>query len=155
MIELHSLAPNKGAHTRSFRLGRGAGSGRGKTAGKGTKGQKARSGGKKGLALKGMRHMLLSFPKIRGFRSLEAKAIALPVERLNVFADGAKVDLNALRGMRVIGLQDTKVKVIGNGELKKKLIVSGLVVTASAQKAIEQAGGSVAASGKKKTAKKA
>ncbi len=144
-LSLHTIAPNEGSHERSFRIGRGHGSGRGKTAGKGTKGQRARSGGKKGLILKGMKQMLLSFPKSRGFQSLKSKVIAIPVQRLEVFPDGATVDLKALQAAGMLHRDEQKAKIIGGTALTHKLSVVGLMVTASAKELIEKAGGSVSA----------
>lgn len=154
-LQLHSIAPNSGSHERSFRIGRGHGSGRGKTAGKGTKGQRARSGGKGGLNLLGLRQMLLSFPKNRGFQSLIAKAVTLPTDRLEVFQDGAKVDMQSLHQTGIIKRTDLRVKVVAGTALTKKLIIVNVPCTPGAKEQIEKAGGSVAQSKKKKAAKKA
>ena len=148
-LTLHTVAPNAGSHERSRRIGRGPGSGRGKTAGKGTKGQRSRSGGRAGLKLKGMKQMLLSFPKSRGFQSLKSKLVALPVQRLDVFADGTTVDLKALHAAGLLHRDERMAKIIGGTELTHKLNVVGLKVTASAQALIEKAGGSVSLPGKK------
>ena len=142
-LQLHNIAPNKGSHARSRRIGRGPGSGRGKTAGKGTKGQKARSGGKGGLNLLGMRQMLLSFPKNRGFRSLTEKAATIPVSRLEVFNDGAKIDMFTLRQAGLIKRIDARVKIVSGGEFTKKLVMVKLPLTPGAKEQIEKAGGSV------------
>ncbi len=154
-LQLHSIAPNPGAHERSFRIGRGHGSGRGKTAGKGTKGQKSRSGGKGGLNLLGLRQMLLSFPKNRGFQSLTTKAITLPVERLDVFPDGTRVDMQALHQAGVIKRLDARVKIVAGTALSKKLVITNLLCTPGATVQIEKAGGSVAMSKAKKSKAKA
>jgi large subunit ribosomal protein L15 len=142
-LQLHNLVPNKGSHARSRRIGRGPGSGRGKTAGKGTKGQRSRSGGKGGLIMLGMKQMLLSFPKNRGFRSLTEKAATLPVSRLEVFQDGTKVDMFALRQAGIIKRIDARVKIVSGGEFTKKLVIVKLPVTPGAKEQIEKAGGSV------------
>lgn len=144
-LSLHTIAPNEGSHERSFRIGRGHGSGRGKTAGKGTKGQRARSGGKGGLILKGMKQMLLSFPKVRGFQSYTSKIVAIPVQRLDVFPDGTKIDVKALQEAGLLHRDERTAKIIGGTELTHKVNVVGLSVTASAKALIEKAGGSVAA----------
>jgi large subunit ribosomal protein L15 len=144
-LSLHTIAPNPGAHEHSFRIGRGHGSGRGKTAGKGTKGQRARSGGKKGLLLKGMRQMLLSFPKVRGFQSFRSKMVAIPVQRLDVFPDGTTVDLKTLQEAGMVHRDEQAVKIVGGTALTHKLTVVGLSVTGSAKELIEKAGGKVSA----------
>ena len=142
-LTLHNLAPKHGSRPKSFRIGRGHGSGRGKTAGKGTKGQKARSGGRNKLKLKGLKQMLLSFPKSRGFRSLRAKAAAIPLKRLSVFANGDAVTMETLREKGLIVRIDRTAKIVGNGPVDKKLTVTGVAASASAKAAIEKAGGSV------------
>lgn len=152
-LQLHSLAPNPGSHERSFRIGRGHGSGRGKTAGKGTKGQRSRSGGKGGLNLLGMRQMLLSFPKNRGFRSLTEKAITLPVERLEVFQDGTKIDMQALRQAGIVRRLDARVKIVAGTEIAKKLVLVNIPCTPGAKEQIEKAGGTVAMSKAKSKSK--
>lgn len=149
-LQLHSIAPKPGSRERSFRIGRGHGSGRGKTAGKGTKGQRARSGGRGGLNLLGMRQMLLSFPKTRGFQSLTSKAITLPVDRLDVFQDGTKVDMSALRQAGLVKRADARIKLVGGKDLTKKLVITNLLCTPGAKAQIEKAGGSVAAAKKAK-----
>ena len=154
-MQLHTIAPNPGSRERSFRIGRGPGSGRGKTAGKGTKGQRARSGGKGGLNLLGMRQMLLSFPKNRGFQALQDKSVTLPVERLEVFQDGTKVDLQALRQAGLIKRVDMRVKIVAGAEFTKKLVIVHIPCTPGAKAQIEKAGGSVMMAKAKKAAKKA
>lgn len=147
-LELHTLAPNPGSHERSFRIGRGHGSGRGKTAGKGTKGQKSRSGGKGGLKMKGMKQMLLSFPKNRGFKSFREKVTAIPVQRLDVFPDGTTVNLEALHAARMLHTAKMTVKIIGGTAITHKLHLVGLHITPSAKELVEKAGGSVKLPGK-------
>ncbi len=144
-ITLHSVASAKGARTHSKRLGRGAGSGRGKTSGKGTKGQRSRTGGKKSLKLKGMKQMLLSFPKNRGFKSRFTKDSAVRVARLSVLPEGSRVNLEVLRAANLISRSAKSAKILAGGELKKKLMVAADVfVTAGAKTEIERLGGSVA-----------
>lgn len=140
---MHALAPAKGARTKSFRIGRGLGSGRGKTAGRGTKGQKSRSGGSNKLVLKGMKQMLLAFPKSRGFQSRFVKAATVPVAKLAAFEDGSKVDLATLKAKGLVLRTALSAKVIGGGELKKKMHLKGIATTAGAKAQIEAAGGSV------------
>lgn len=142
-LQLHNIAPNEGSHARSRRIGRGPGSGRGKTAGKGTKGQKSRSGGSGGLIMLGMKQMLLSFPKSRGFRSLTAKAVTIPVSRLEVFNDGTKIDMFTLHQAGIIKRSDARVKLVSGGEFTKKLVIVKLPLTGGAKEQIEKAGGNV------------
>ncbi len=142
-LTLNNLAPKYGSRSKSFRIGRGAGSGRGKTAGKGTKGQKSRTGGSHKLKLKGLKQMLLSFPKNRGFKSHFEKVSAIPLKRLSVFVDGETVTLATLREKNLIGRTVTLAKIVGNGSFDKKLSVEGVAVTAGSKAAIEKAGGSV------------
>jgi large subunit ribosomal protein L15 len=144
-ITLHQLAAKRGARTRVKRLGRGQGSGRGKTAGKGTKGQRARTGGRKALKLKGMKQMLLSFPKNRGFQSRYAKDAVVRIERLSVFADGSRVALADLKTAGLIGRAARSVKILAGGSLAKKLTHAPDVTISSAAKTeIERAGGTCA-----------
>ena len=144
-LTLHNLAPNKGAHTKSFRIGRGISSGRGKTSGRGTKGQLSRTGGGKGLALKGMKQMLLAFPKLRGFTSQYASAATVSVGSLEQFKEGTIVTLEVLHDAGLIHRSDRKAKIVGGGELTKKLTVKGVMVTAGARAAIEKVGGACVA----------
>ena len=139
---MHTLAPQAGARTKSFRVGRGHGSGRGKTAGRGTKGQRSRSGGRNKLKMKGMKQMLLSFPKWRGFQSRYDKARAIRVEDLSVFADGARVTMATLRQMGLINRSNRSAKIVAGGSLSKKLTIA-IPVTAGAKSAIEAAGGMI------------
>ncbi len=142
-LTLNNLAPKFGSRSKRFRIGRGAGSGRGKTAGKGTKGQKSRTGGTHKLKLKGLKQMLLSFPKSRGFLSRYAKVASIPLKRLSVYASGDTVSIETLREKGLINRIDLKAKIVGNGSFDKKLTVSGVAVTAGSKAAIEAAGGSV------------
>ena len=142
-LTLNSLKPKHGSRKASFRIGRGEGSGLGKTSGRGSKGQKARSGGRHGLKRLGMRHMLLSFPKVRGFRSRYDKAETISLKRLEVFETGANVTMKELRKKGLVTRAAKAVKIVGNEAISKKLKVSGVATSASAKAAIEAAGGSV------------
>lgn len=141
-LTLHTLAPRKGSHTKSFRVGRGISSGRGKTAGRGTKGQRARTGGRKRLALKGMKQMLLAFPKLRGFQSRYTAAASVPLRALEKFKDGSVVTLETLHRAGLIHRSDRAAKIVSGGELTKKLTIKGVSASAGARAAIEKAGGS-------------
>ena len=140
---MHTLAPSAGSRTESFRVGRGNGSGRGKTAGRGTKGQRSRSGGRNKLRLKGMKQMLLAFPKVRGFQSRYDKARTITLAQLERFSDGTLVTADLLRRADLVLRTDRSIKIVGSTGLTKKLTLRGLKVTAGAKTAIEQIGGSV------------
>lgn len=141
-LSLHTLAPAKGARTKSFRVGRGEGSGRGKTSGKGTKGQRSRSGGRNKLKLKGLKQMLLSFPKLRGFKSRYVKAVTVGLDRLSqAFPQGGAIDLQALKGKALVPRSALAAKIVGN-EVKGAFKVTGIAISAAAKAAIEKAGGS-------------
>lgn len=142
-LSIHTLKPAHGSRSKSFRIGRGPGSGRGKTAGKGTKGQRARSGGKKKLKLKGLKQMLLGFPKNRGFQSRYPDARAIPVSRLEVFPANAIISVASLKEIGLMRRRDITAKIVGSGPITKALKMQDVKVTASAKKAIEAAGGSV------------
>lgn len=142
-MKLHSLTNTTGARQTKKRYGRGMGSGLGKTAGRGHKGQYARSGHKHKPGFEGgQMRMVRRLPK-RGFKSPVSK-IYLPVNvgRLNDLAEGAAVNLDLLRttGLAKGGLDF--VKILGAGELKKKLTVSAHAFSAGARAKIEAAGGS-------------
>ncbi len=140
-MKLHELSPAPGSVKDSFRKGRGAGSGNGKTAGKGHKGQNARSGG--GFE-GGQFPIYRQLPK-RGFTNKKFKTVYanVNVEDLNVFEDGAVVDLEALMDKRIVRKENDGLKVLGGGELTKKLTVKAVKFSAAAKEKIEAAGGSV------------
>ncbi len=141
-LTLHSLKPAKGSRTKKFRLGRGEGSGRGKTAGKGTKGQRARSGGRKGLKQLGIRPMLLSMPKSRGFKSRYLKTATVRLDQVEkLFDAGARVDLKALKAKGLIHPTSTTAKLVGK-EIGKKLTFVNVMASAAATEAVTKAGGS-------------
>ncbi len=140
-MELSNLRPAKGSKHNSFRKGRGHGSGNGKTAGKGHKGQKARSGAPRLGFEGGQMPLYRRIPK-RGFKNRNSKEIvAINVSALERFEDGATVDVNALIEAGVIKHRKDGVKVLGNGELTKKLNVKVDAFSASAKEKIEALGG--------------
>ncbi len=150
-LSLHTLAPAKGSRSRSFRIGRGYATGRGTTAGRGTKGQRARTGGRNGLKLKGLKQMLLAFPKARGFHSTFATIHAVPVERVMAhFSDGERVTLEGLKAKSLIPKSAIAAKMIGGGEVTKKLTFVGIRATMPVKAAIEKAGGVFDMGSKKK-----
>jgi large subunit ribosomal protein L15 len=142
-LGLHTIKPARGSKKGVRRVGRGHGSGRGTTAGRGTKGQRARSGGRGGLKYFGMKGIVLSLPKKRGFRALTAKSEVTNVRNLDAaFKDGAEITPVVLKKAGLI--KDTKsVKLLGDGETNKKFAVSGCQLSKTAKEKIEKAGGSV------------
>ena len=141
-MELSNLAPNAGAKTRDdFRRGRGHGSGNGKTAGKGHKGQKARSGAPRPGFEGGQMPLFRRIPK-RGFTCRNSKfIIAINVSDLNRFEDGAEVTAEALKEAGIVKNSRDGIKILGNGELSKKLTVQVNAASKSAVEKIEAAGG--------------
>ena len=145
-MQLNDLRPNPGAKKARKRIGRGNSSGHGTTAGRGTKGQLSRAGGGKGAGFEGGQTPLaMRLPKLPGFRNINRVEYApVNVERLDgLFADGDVVDGASLVEKGVIKRADILVKVLGNGDLTKKLTVKVDKVSASAQAKIEAAGGKV------------
>ena len=144
-MKLNELRPAEGSTRESFRVGRGPGSGNGKTAGKGHKGQNARSGGGVRPGFEGGQLPLYRKLPKRGFNNAKfAKVYAIVnVDALNVFEDGAIVDLEALLAKKIVRKANDGLKVLGNGELTKKLTVKATVFSASAKEKIEAAGGKI------------
>ena len=138
---LHELKPAEGASKAAKRKGRGAASGNGKTAGYGHKGQKARSGGKKAGFEGGQMPLQRRLPK-RGFNNIFAKPLeAINVSALNKFEDGATVNVCDLLEKGILSKCEYGVKILGNGEITKKLTVRASAFSASAKEKIEKAGG--------------
>ena len=144
IMELSNLRPAEGSkHSDNFRRGRGHGSGNGKTAGKGHKGQLARSGHKKPGFEGGQMPLYRRLPK-RGFKNRNSKEIiAINVDVLNRFEDGAEVTVESLLATSAISKAGDGVKILGNGELTKKLTVKVNAVSETAKAKIEAAGGTV------------
>ncbi len=142
-MELHSLQPAKGSTHRKMRVGRGRASGKGKTSGRGHKGAYARSGHKhKPLFEGGQMPMARRIPK-RGFSNYNRKVLApVNVAALNSFEAGTVVTLELLRQVGFVNGQWDGVKVLGNGEISKKIAVKANAFSASAKEKIEAAGGS-------------
>ena len=143
-MELSNLRPAEGSkHSDNFRRGRGHGSGNGKTAGKGHKAQLARSGHKKPGFEGGQMPLYRRLPK-RGFKNRNTKEIiAINVDVLNRFEDGAEVTAESLLASGAISKIADGVKILGNGELTKKLNVKVNAVSETAKSKIEAAGGTV------------
>jgi len=134
-MKLHELKPAEGSRSTRNRVGRGTGSGNGKTAGKGHKGQKARSGAPRVGFEGGQTPLIRILPK-RGFTNRNTKEIiAVNVDRLNRFEDGAVVTIESLIEIGIVKNPKDGVKILGNGELTKKLDVK---VTAFSESAVEK-----------------
>ena len=141
-MKLNELSPAVGSAKDSYRKGRGPGSGNGKTAGKGHKGQNARSGGGVRPGFEGGQLPLYRKLPKRGFKNRFAVNYAIVnVADLNRFEDGAVVDMEALLAAKLVRKELDGLKVLGNGELTKKLTVKATVFSASAKEKIEAAGG--------------
>ena len=143
-MELSNLRPAEGStKSDNFRRGRGHGSGNGKTAGKGHKGQKARSGAPRPGFEGGQMPLYRRIPK-RGFTCPSSKEIVgINLSALDRFEDGAVVDIEALIETGIVRNPKDGVKILGNGEITKKLTVKANAFSASAQEKIEAAGGTV------------
>ena len=142
-MKLHELSPQEGSVQEKFRKGRGPGSGNGKTAGKGHKGQNARSGGGVRPGFEGGQLPLYRKLPKRGFNNYRfgKKYAVINVQSLNKFNDGDVVDCEALLALRIINNVFDGVKVLGEGDLAKKLTVKATVFSASAKEKIEAVGG--------------
>ena len=141
-MKLHELSPAEGSVKSRFRKGRGAGSGNGKTAGKGHKGQNARSGGGVRPGFEGGQLPLYRRLPKRGFYNRFGKTYAIVnLSALNVFEDGAVVDAAALFEAGLARPAANGIKVLGNGEITKKLTVKAAVFSDAARTKIEAAGG--------------
>jgi len=142
-MRLHDLKPRPGAKHRQKLLGRGESSGRGKTSGRGGKGQTARSGSSIRIGFEGGQMPLIRRIPKRGFNNGRHGTVYLPVnvESLNAFDDGARVDADALRSKGLAKGPGDGVKILGNGEVTRKLTVAAHAFSASARAKIEAKGG--------------
>ena len=142
-MRLHDLKPRPGAKHRRKRLGQGESSGHGKTSGRGGKGQTARSGSSIRIGFEGGQMPLIRRIPKRGFNNARfaTRYIAVNVGDLNQFEDGARVDETALRSVGLANGRAAGVKILGDGELTKKLTVSASAFSASAKAKIEAKGG--------------
>ena len=140
-MKLHEMKPLQASQKRN-RVGRGPGSGNGKTSGRGQKGQKARSGGGVRLGFEGGQTPLARRLPKRGFTNFNRVEYAIVnVEALNQFEDGTEITAALLLDKKVIRKELGGLKVLGNGELTKKLTVKATKFSQSAKEAIEKAGG--------------
>jgi large subunit ribosomal protein L15 len=144
-MQLHTLKHAKGAKHRVKRLGCGEGSGHGKTSCRGGKGQTARSGSSIRLGFEGGQTPLYRRLPKRGFNNnrFKLKVAVVNLSDLNLFSDGQEVGIDALKQQGLINGRFEAVKILGDGEFKKKLNVQAHLFSASAKSKIEAAGGSV------------
>lgn len=141
-MKLNDLKATEGARSTKKRIGRGLGSGNGKTSGKGQKGQNSRSGGGVAIGFEGGQTPFFKRMPKRGFTNFTRKEYAIVnVEDLNKFEDGVTVDFAAVKAAGLAKKELDGLKVLGNGKLEKKLTVKAAKFSASAKKAIEEAGG--------------
>ena len=139
-MKLHELQPAAGSRKVRNRVGRGTSSGNGKTSGRGQKGQKARSG----LGFEGGQTPLFRRLPKRGFLNVNRKEYAIVnLDQLNAFEDGAEVTPVVLVESGIVKAEKSGVKILGNGELTKKLTVKAAKFSKSAEEAITAKGGSV------------
>ncbi|HKL73550.1 MAG TPA: 50S ribosomal protein L15 [Clostridia bacterium] len=145
-MKLHTVSPAEGAVTKAKRLGRGIGSGLGKTSGKGHKGQWARSGGGVRVGFEGGQMPLIRKIPKRGFKNAKFKKVysIVNVESLEVFENDTVITADLLLESGILSkIEEYGLKILGNGDLTKKLIVQANKFTESAAKKIEGAGGKV------------
>ncbi|MFR1709144.1 MAG: 50S ribosomal protein L15 [Clostridium sp.] len=143
-MRLHELRPAEGAKKSPKRIGRGAGSGWGKTAGKGQKGQNSRSGGGVRPGFEGGQMPLYRRLPKRGFTNIFAKEYTcINVDRLNIFEDGTVVTPELLREAGMAKRVNDGIKILGNGNIEKKLTVKANKISKAAAEKIEAAGGKV------------
>ena len=145
-MKLHQLPTQKTQRTSARRIGRGFGSQKGgHTVGKGTKGQKSRSGGQTRPGFEGGQVPLYKqLPKYRGFTARSGKPKGINLSDLEAkFEDGASVTIKALRAAGLLRSTEQEAKILGNGEIKKKLTIKGITLSKSAEEKITKAGGKI------------
>ena len=142
-MKLHELKYNDGSVKNANRVGRGTSSGNGKTSGRGQKGQNSRSGGGVRLGFEGGQNPLFRKKKKRGFNNynFEVKYAVINVSDLNKFEDGTEITPELLKDMGLVKKQLDGIKVLGNGELTKKLTVKASMFSKTAKEKIEKNGG--------------
>lgn len=145
MLRPNTLTPAPGATHRPKRVGRGNASGHGTSSTRGGKGQTARSGGSRGIALRAFKAQLQSTPKLRGFKSPRVRFSEVYLSDLEKsFESGAEVTVAVLKDKGLIGASAKTAKVIGTGTLTKKLTLKGVAATKAVREKITALGGSVA-----------
>ena len=143
-MNLHELSPAPGSRTKHVRVGRGLGSGLGKTSGKGQKGQKPRSGGVNRPGFEGgQRPLYLRFPKRGFYNRFGSDYVEINVGSLNCFEDGTVVEPVMLIECGMVKNIRDGVRILGNGELTKKLTVQAMGFSKTAEEKIIAAGGKV------------
>lgn len=142
-LSLHNLKPAKGSAKKKKRVGRGNASGHGTYSTRGLKGQRSRTGGKNKLKRLGLKKILLSLPKHRGFKSNKPKSQVLNFSEINKsFKDGAQITAASLFKSGLINSADKPVKILGNGQLKiKNLEFKGIGMSKSAKEQVEKMNG--------------
>ncbi len=143
-LGLHNLKPAAGSRKKSKRVGRGNASGHGTYSGRGMKGQRSRSGGKKGLKVRGFKKNFQQIPKKRGFKSYRPKmAVVNLLDLESKFDNGDAVDSKKLVAVNLIKDAKNGVKILGDGKITKKLTVQANAFSESARRGIMEAGGTV------------
>lgn|SRR5699024_3957101 len=143
-MKLHELTYAEGSRKERNRVGRGSSSGNGKTSGRGQKGQKSRSGGGVRLGFEGGQTPLFRRLPKRGFTNINRKEYAIVnLETLNRFEDGTEVTPAMLVEAGIVKAEKSGIKVLGNGQVERKLTVKASKFSQAAKKAIEAAGGSI------------
>lgn len=143
-MKLHTLQASEGSRQERNRVGRGQGSGNGKTAGRGQKGLKQRSGGKVSLGFEGGQTPLFRRIPKRGFTNINRKEYSVVnLESLNRFEDGATVTPALLKEVGLVTSELAGVKILGNGQLERKLTIQAHKFSKSAEEAITAAGGTI------------
>jgi len=139
-----TIKPAKGSRQKTKRVGRGNASGRGTYSGRGGKGQTARSGGKKRTQIRGFKAYLQKIPKVRGFKSMYPRLETVTLAQLEKFGvEGQEITPVFLKEKGLIGNLQKGVKIVGSGEIKKKLIIRGCSISQKAAEMIKQTGGQV------------
>lgn len=152
---LHNLKSPPGAKKKRKRVGRGNASGHGTYSGRGLKGQRSRSGGKKGLKRRGLRQLLRNKPKFSGFKSLKPKMEIINIKELEKnFKTGDIINSEKLIEKRLIRVPQRGLKILGEGKLNKKFTVIADAFSESAKEAIIKAGGQIQIKGQKQKTKK-
>lgn len=143
-IHLHTLSPAKGSKRPKHRIGRGNAAGQGTYSGRGLKGQKARSGGRGGLKLMGLKRTIMKLPKFKGQKPIEVPAVVLTVAQLNLLAQTSPIiNKQAVVKAGYASKNVRSIKILGSGVVKSAVTVKGLEVSSGVQAAIAAAGGSV------------
>lgn len=142
MLNFHNLKPNSGSRKKKMTVGRGNASGHGTYSGRGLKGQKSRTGGRKGLKRLGMKFILAQTPKLGGFKSQVADMNAVNIQELDkLFNDGQTVTPRLIEQKKNFSKKLKGVKILGQGKITKKLEVRAHDFSITARKAIIEAGG--------------